>query len=125
MRVTKGHGTENDFVLLPDHDGSALADLSAADVAWLCDRRAGIGGAVREQHLDVQPYLAVQLFAATDHLSVIARLDRHRRRDGQRHLAHQRSAVIGDAAHHIQSSRCAADAHRAAPESRRANGRQS
>ncbi|MDP9822713.1 diaminopimelate epimerase [Nocardioides massiliensis] len=40
----KGHGTENDFVLLPDHDGTALADLSPAQVAWLCDRRAGVGG---------------------------------------------------------------------------------
>ncbi|MDI5966410.1 diaminopimelate epimerase [Streptomyces sp. SL13] len=38
----KGHGTENDFVILPDPDG--LLDLSAAAVARLCDRRAGIGG---------------------------------------------------------------------------------
>jgi diaminopimelate epimerase len=38
----KGHGTENDFVIVPDPDG--LLDLSAADVARLCDRRAGIGG---------------------------------------------------------------------------------
>ncbi len=41
----KGHGTENDFVLLPDHDGSLHGDLSAARVRALCDRRAGIGGA--------------------------------------------------------------------------------
>ena len=44
----KGHGTENDFVLLPDHDGSvhgALSDQQLADrVRALCDRRAGIGG---------------------------------------------------------------------------------
>ncbi len=40
----KGHGTENDFVLLPDHDGSVHGDLSAARVRALCDRRAGIGG---------------------------------------------------------------------------------
>jgi diaminopimelate epimerase len=39
----KGHGTENDFVLLPDHDGSVHAELSAARVRALCDRRAGIG----------------------------------------------------------------------------------
>lgn len=39
----KGHGTENDFVLLPDHDGAIHGDLSAARVAALCDRRAGIG----------------------------------------------------------------------------------
>ena len=40
----KGHGTENDFVLLPDHDGSVHGDLDPARVAALCDRRAGIGG---------------------------------------------------------------------------------
>lgn len=39
----KGHGTENDFVLLPDHDGSVHGDLNAAFVAQLCDRRRGIG----------------------------------------------------------------------------------
>lgn len=40
----KGHGTENDFVLLPDHDGSIHGELSAERVRALCDRRAGIGG---------------------------------------------------------------------------------
>ncbi|MDN4159949.1 diaminopimelate epimerase [Nocardioides abyssi] len=40
----KGHGTENDFVLLPDHDGTRHGDLDPARVARLCDRRAGIGG---------------------------------------------------------------------------------
>ena len=25
----KGHGTENDFVLLPDHDGTVHGELSA------------------------------------------------------------------------------------------------
>ena len=44
----KGHGTENDFVLLPDLDGSVHGDLSPDDLAQrvraLCDRRAGIGG---------------------------------------------------------------------------------
>jgi diaminopimelate epimerase len=40
----KGHGTENDFVLLPDHDGSVHRALSAERVRALCDRRAGIGG---------------------------------------------------------------------------------
>ncbi|POX39150.1 diaminopimelate epimerase [Streptomyces sp. Ru73] len=38
----KGHGTENDFVIVPDPDG--LLELPAALVARLCDRRAGIGG---------------------------------------------------------------------------------
>lgn len=40
----KGHGTENDFVLLPDHDGTVHPDLSVERVRALCDRRAGIGG---------------------------------------------------------------------------------
>lgn len=38
----KGHGTENDFVIIPDPDGTV--ELSPAAVARLCDRRAGIGG---------------------------------------------------------------------------------
>ncbi|GAA3532999.1 diaminopimelate epimerase [Streptomyces osmaniensis] len=38
----KGHGTENDFVIVPDPDN--VIDLSPAAVAALCDRRAGIGG---------------------------------------------------------------------------------
>ncbi|WP_232662579.1 diaminopimelate epimerase [Pseudonocardia sp. TRM90224] len=42
MRFSKGHGTENDFVLLPDPDGAL--DLTPALVAELCDRRRGIGG---------------------------------------------------------------------------------
>ncbi|NHC44539.1 diaminopimelate epimerase [Motilibacter aurantiacus] len=42
MRVIKGHGTENDFVVVPDPDGEL--DLPPRLVAALCDRRAGIGG---------------------------------------------------------------------------------
>lgn len=42
MPFLKGHGTENDFVILPDPDG--LLELSPGTVARLCDRRAGIGG---------------------------------------------------------------------------------
>jgi diaminopimelate epimerase len=38
----KGHGTENDFVIVPDPENAI--DLSPAAVAALCDRRAGIGG---------------------------------------------------------------------------------
>ncbi|MEU0754468.1 diaminopimelate epimerase [Streptomyces albogriseolus] len=38
----KGHGTENDFVIVPDPENAV--ELSAAAVAALCDRRAGIGG---------------------------------------------------------------------------------
>ena len=38
----KGHGTENDFVIVPDPDNAL--DIPASVVAGLCDRRAGIGG---------------------------------------------------------------------------------
>lgn len=41
MKFAKGHGTQNDFVLLPDLD-AALA-LTPAAVAALCDRRRGLG----------------------------------------------------------------------------------
>jgi len=41
VRFAKGHGTENDFVLLPDPDGTL--ELTAALVQRLCDRRAGLG----------------------------------------------------------------------------------
>ena len=41
LPFTKGHGTENDFVLVPDLDGAL--GLSAARAAALADRRAGIG----------------------------------------------------------------------------------
>ncbi|SDZ07946.1 diaminopimelate epimerase [Amycolatopsis xylanica] len=37
----KGHGTQNDFVLLPDPDGRL--DLTEARVAALCDRQRGLG----------------------------------------------------------------------------------
>ena len=40
----KGHGTENDFVILPDVDGTLHADLGVEQVRALCDRHAGIGG---------------------------------------------------------------------------------
>ena len=41
IAFTKGHGTGNDFVVIPDPDG--LLDLSDDQVAALCDRRFGIG----------------------------------------------------------------------------------
>ncbi|MEU2420633.1 diaminopimelate epimerase [Streptomyces sp. NPDC007851] len=37
----KGHGTENDFVIVPDPDNAL--DLTPAAVAALCDRRSGLG----------------------------------------------------------------------------------
>jgi diaminopimelate epimerase len=42
VQFTKGHGTGNDFVILPDPD-DRLA-LTPGLVAALCDRRRGIGG---------------------------------------------------------------------------------
>lgn len=41
MIFAKGHGTENDFVVLPDLD--AALSLTPAAVAALCDRRRGLG----------------------------------------------------------------------------------
>ncbi|GAA3158720.1 diaminopimelate epimerase [Blastococcus jejuensis] len=44
-RVLIGHGTENDFVVLPDPDGTTWPErrLDEAMVRRLCDRRAGLG----------------------------------------------------------------------------------
>ena len=39
----KGHGTHNDFVVLPDLDGTVHGELSADLVRALCDRRGGVG----------------------------------------------------------------------------------
>ncbi|WP_067461759.1 diaminopimelate epimerase [Actinomadura macra] len=57
MRFVKGHGTENDFVILPDFDGTL--ELTPETVARLCDRRAGIGAdgvlrAVRTKAMGVE-----------------------------------------------------------------------
>lgn len=41
MKFVKGHGTQNDFIVLIDLP--AKLDLAAASVARLCDRRRGIG----------------------------------------------------------------------------------
>jgi diaminopimelate epimerase len=41
VRFLKGHGTENDFLLLPDLDGAI--DLTPTMVRALCDRHAGLG----------------------------------------------------------------------------------
>src|SRR5215204_6105235 len=52
---SKGHGTENDFVLLLDRE--AMLEIGPAEVRYLCDRRAGIGGdgllrAVLAKHIE-------------------------------------------------------------------------
>ena len=51
---SKGHGTENDFVVLLDRDDTM--HIGPAEVRYLCDRHAGIGGdgllrAVRARHM--------------------------------------------------------------------------
>ena len=42
LPVVKGHGTENDFVLVPDLQGERV--LSIAQVRFLANRRTGLGG---------------------------------------------------------------------------------
>jgi diaminopimelate epimerase len=61
-RVLIGHGTENDFVVLPDPDGTVWPEdrLDAAMVRRLCERRAGLGGdgvlrVVRSVHVPDAP----------------------------------------------------------------------
>jgi diaminopimelate epimerase len=50
VRFAKGHGSENDFVLLPDPEGAL--DLTPQRVRALCDRRRGLGadGVLRVVH---------------------------------------------------------------------------
>ena len=57
IEFLKGHGTQNDFVLLPDAAGRL--DLTEARVAALCDRHRGLGAdgvlrVVRVAALDVE-----------------------------------------------------------------------
>jgi diaminopimelate epimerase len=61
-RVLIGHGTENDFVVLPDPDGTVWPEdrLDAPMVRRLCDRQAGLGGdgvlrVVRSAHVPDAP----------------------------------------------------------------------
>ena len=62
LAFTKGHGTENDFVLVADPDGRL--DLRPEQVRALADRRAGIGadGVIRvvPTHLADDPDLRAQ-----------------------------------------------------------------
>jgi diaminopimelate epimerase len=41
VRAFKGHGTENDFILIPDLDNSLA--LESSFIAAICDRRRGVG----------------------------------------------------------------------------------
>ena len=60
VRVLKGHGTGNDFVLVPDPD--AAIELTAAQVRALADRRTGIGadGVLRVVPTAASPEVADQ-----------------------------------------------------------------
>jgi diaminopimelate epimerase len=54
LPFVKGHGTGNDFVVIPDVD--AHLDLTPEQVRWLCDRHVGIGAngvlrVVRTEHM--------------------------------------------------------------------------
>lgn len=63
MLYTKGHGTQNDFVVLPDLP--AQLDLTPTAVAALCDRRRGLGA---------DGVLRVTLAGAAVEAGVLARL---------------------------------------------------
>lgn len=64
MRFCKGHGTGNDFVILPDPD--AALDLTGGLVAAICDRRTGIGadGVLRVVPTAAEPEVAAQVSGA-------------------------------------------------------------
>jgi diaminopimelate epimerase len=60
VRFVKGHGTGNDFVILPDPDGEL--DLTPELVRALCDRRRGIGadGVLRVVLTAADPAIAAE-----------------------------------------------------------------
>jgi diaminopimelate epimerase len=72
-RVLLGLGTENDFVVLPDPDGTVWPEerLDATLVRRLCDRRAGLGGdgvlrVVRSVHVPDAPDVLGEDLAACE-----------------------------------------------------------
>ena len=70
----KGHGTENDFVLVPDAQGRH--ELTPEQVVRLCDRRAGIGadGVIRVVRTDAtEDPAAVALAAIADGITTMGR----------------------------------------------------
>lgn len=59
LRITKGHGTGNDFVLFADPD--ANVELTPQHVRWLADRHKGVGAdgvirAVHSAHIDSEQH---------------------------------------------------------------------
>lgn len=57
ISFVKGHGTQNDFVLLPDADGALAARLDDKAVRRLTDRYSGIGadGVIRVTRTETSP----------------------------------------------------------------------
>ncbi len=122
IRFLKGHGTENDFVILPDPDGRL--DLSPADVARLCDRRAGIGAdgvlrVVRSQNHPEAAALAAEAEWFMDYRNSdgsIAEMCGNGVRVFARHLQREGLADVGDLAvatragvRHVHIAKDAAD----------------
>jgi diaminopimelate epimerase len=66
----KGHGTGNDFVLLPDPTGSL--ELTPSMVAAICDRRTGIGADGVLRVVPTAAVTAAELGAATDDSDLLA-----------------------------------------------------
>lgn len=71
----KGHGTQNDFIILPDFDG--VLELTPQRVQWLCDRRGGIGadGVLRVVRTENHPEFA-------DYANIAEFFMDHRNADG-------------------------------------------
>lgn len=67
LEVVKGHGTQNDFVLVPDLDDQFGRLLDPRTVAALCDRRSGLGadGLIRVVPTASVPEVAEQADQAT------------------------------------------------------------
>jgi len=65
LRVVKGHGTENDFVIMPDFDG--VLELTPQLARALCDRHSGIGadGVLRAVRCENDPAGAAMAPEAT------------------------------------------------------------
>ena len=80
MRLVKGHGTENDFLVLPDLDASI--DLTPGLVRALCDRHAGLGadGVLRVVRSDNHPE-AKEMAADAPYFMDYRNADGSRRRD--------------------------------------------
>lgn len=58
VAFVKGHGTHNDFIVLPDFD--ARLELTPERIRWVCDRRAGLGadGVLRVVRCAAEPEFA-------------------------------------------------------------------